>query len=129
MAIATVATTDTIDFQRLRLNESIARWNLLGEYNAINITGGEINGTTIGALNPTTGIFTNLTVTGTIDLSASTCIFANDQLSGNYIAGGVINNVMVELAADPTTDIQAATKYYVDQKVSAISNIFKTSNR
>ena len=42
-AIATVLTTDTIDIQRLRLNDTIGRWNALGEADAIVITGGTIN--------------------------------------------------------------------------------------
>ena len=126
MPISTVLTSNTIDFQRLRLNEMIARWNNLGEYNAIVIAGGAINNTTIGLVTPLAGKFTNLDVTGTATLSTATVVFAPDQLSGDYIHGGTISNVYVELAGVPTIDAHAATKLYVDTAVAAVGGSLAT---
>ena len=118
-------------------NQLVAISNNLGPYNAVNIIGGSISnvglvnstitsatmtnsavdGSVIGANVPAAAYFTDLHTTGTVNMEASTLIFATGQISGDSISGGTITGVEVVLSADPTTAMQAATKQYVDSTV------------
>jgi len=49
---------------------------------AVNITGGTINGTTIGATTPSTGAFTNLSASGTLTVTGVATFAANSQFNG-----------------------------------------------
>jgi hypothetical protein len=114
--INTVTVTNTFDYWRLAFNATAARWNDLGTYDAIIITGGSINGTTIGNLVPAAGTFTNLVVTGTINLSAATITLSDNQISGDKISGGTITVNYCELSNTPVNNNHAASKQYVDTK-------------
>lgn len=75
--------------------------------NNVAITGGAINGTTIGATSPTTGIFTNVTATGAsiasltgavaivTDVTATNLIAASASISSANILAGTINNTVI----------------------------------
>ena len=75
--------------------------------NSVAITGGAINGTTIGATSPTTGIFTNVTATGAsiasltgavaivTDVTATNLIAASASISSANILAGTINNTVI----------------------------------
>ena len=114
--------TDTVNSWRLVTNQMVDRWNNLGTYDAIVITGGTINGTQIGQSTPQAGTFTNLTVNNTCDLHSATLVIADNQLSGDWVSGGTITSVVVELSnPTPTLSQHAASKSYVDGQVSAIN--------
>ena len=75
--------------------------------NSVAITGGSINGTTIGATSPTTGIFTNVTATGAsiasltgavaivTDVTATNLVAASASISSANILAGTINNTVI----------------------------------
>lgn len=75
--------------------------------NNVAITGGAINGTTIGATSPTTGIFTNVTATGAsiasltgavaivTDVTATNLVAASASISSANILAGTINNTVI----------------------------------
>lgn len=115
--IDTVLQSDTFDTWRTTLNETIDRWNVLGESGSIVITGGSINGTPIGGTTPSTGIFTNISATGTVNLSAATITLADNQISGDKISGGTIDANYIVLANDPVSTTHAVRKSYVDNLV------------
>lgn len=117
MPISTISTTDSLDTHRTTFNTTVARWNNLGTYDAIVITGGNVNGTVIGNTVPSSGTFSSLTVNTTTNLSSSTLILSNNQISGDKISGGTIDTVIVELSnTTPTLSNHAASKSYVDTK-------------
>jgi len=117
--ILTIDTTDDLNELRVSFNETATRWNNLGTYDAIVITGGSINGTTIGSSSPSTATFTNLTVNSTLTVSAATLNFADNQISGNKISGGTIDTVVVELSnTTPTIGAHATSKTYVDLQIN-----------
>lgn len=101
-------------------NQMISRWNAIGEANAVTITGGAINNTTIGNSTPSAGFFTNLTASGSVNLSTATLSLANDAISGDAVSGGTIDNVMIELSASPSSANHATTKSYVDSLISSL---------
>jgi hypothetical protein len=82
--------------------------------NNVAITGGAINGTTIGATSPTTGIFTNVTATGAsiasltgavaimTDVTATNLVAAAASITSANILAGTINNTTIG-ATTPTT--------------------------
>jgi len=120
--IDTITLSNNFNIMRQRCNTMIDRWNAIGEYNAINITGGAINGTTIGQSTPAVGTFSNLTVNSTMTLSSASLVLANDQISGDKISGGTIDNVTILLASAPTLTNHATTKAYVDAKTAAVED-------
>ena len=75
--------------------------------NNVAITGGAINGTTIGATSPTTGNFTNVTATGAsiasltgavaivTDVTTTNLIAASASISSANILAGTINNTVI----------------------------------
>ena len=75
--------------------------------NSVAITGGSINGTTIGATNPTTGIFTNVTASGAsigsltgavaivTDVTATNLVAASASITSANILAGTINNTII----------------------------------
>jgi hypothetical protein len=75
--------------------------------NSVAITGGSINGTTIGATSPTTGIFTNVTASGAsigsltgavaivTDVTATNLVAASASISSANILAGTINNTVI----------------------------------
>lgn len=119
--ITTVQLTDTFDVWRQRTNLVIGRFNNLGTYDAITIIGGTINGTSIGATTPSSGVFTTLTASDTLDASAASLILADNQISGDKISGGTIDSVTVLLAGTPTLNLHATTKLYVDTAISGVA--------
>lgn len=121
MTISTVLLTNTFNEWRITTNLVIDQLNAIGTYDNITIEGGLIDGTTIGSVTPSAGTFSSLIVIGTIDLSTPTVIFSPDQISGDYISGGTIDNVLIELSADPTLANHAATKNYVDTEIAGVS--------
>ena len=124
MSITTVQITDTLNTYRTRLNTVISRWNTLGESGDIVITGGEIDGTTIGLSNPAAGTFTTLEVTDTIDLSGVTLILDDNSISGDKLSGGTASFTQAEITNAPTTNNHTATKAYVDTEiVNSVSNV------
>ena len=114
MTISTVDLTDTFDDWRQITNSAVAQLNDIGEYDAITIEGGNIDGTVIGATNPSNATFTTATIT--------TLLISDDSLSGNKISGGTIDSVTVELASAPTIDSHATRKDYVDGEVSSLED-------
>lgn len=118
MAIPAITTMNTYGQWRTIINSAVAVLNDLGEYDDIRIIGGEIDGTPIGSVTPSTGIFTNITVSSTLQLTGATLILDNNAISGDKISGGTIDNVIVELPALPVTATQAANKSYVDLGVA-----------
>ena len=119
MAISVVAQNETFDTWRTRLNETIARWNNLGEYDAIVITGGTIDNTEIGGTTPSVGTFTNLEVSSTFDATGATLILPDDSISGDKIDGGDMDVDNIVLGGDPLTDNHATRKSYVDGEIAA----------
>jgi len=117
MAISTVALTDTFDVWRQITNTIIARLNEIGDYNAVTIIGGNIDGTAIGVSTPSTGVFTALTVATSLTLTGTTLILDDNAISGNKISGGTIDNVIVELSSAPTIASHATRKDYVDTQI------------
>ena len=75
--------------------------------NSVAITGGSINGTTIGATNPTTGIFTNVTASGAsigsltgavaivTDVTTTNLVAASASITSANILAGTINNTVI----------------------------------
>ena len=75
--------------------------------NSVAITGGSINGTTIGATNPTTGVFTNITASGAsigsltgavaivTDVTATNLVAAAASITSANILAGTINNTVI----------------------------------
>ena len=75
--------------------------------NNVAITGGSINGTTIGATTATTGIFTNVTASGAsigsltgavaivTDITATNLVAASASISSANILAGTINNTVI----------------------------------
>jgi hypothetical protein len=115
--------SDTINSWRLTTNTMVDRWNALGTASAIDITGGTIDGTAIGQSAPQAGTFTNLAVNTTCDLHAATIVLEDGQLSGDWVAGGTILGVAVELSnTTPTLSSHAASKIYVDTSVASVAN-------
>ena len=111
--------------------------------NAVTITGGTIDGTTIGATTPSTGKFTTIET----DMGASPNIFNNQTQFGWGISGVGSNPLYVSSKLDlsiglgvielggfsgcavkgldePVNDNDAARKKYVDDKVSALGSAF-----
>ena len=107
-------------------NDLVNQANAIGPYNAITLTGGTINGVVIGGTTAAAGKFTTLTVTSTIDMTAATVLLASGAISGNSITGGTITGVGVTLTADPTTNLQAATKQYVDSSITTFGATLST---
>ena len=114
MTIPILATTTTMyDILTTQTNAMAALWNNLGAYNAINITGGAIDGVTIGGISPNVGTFTNLYITNTADFSEGTMVFPSANISS------ALNVSRVNLTAAITSSSQATTKTYVDAAISA----------
>lgn len=111
-----------------QVNVMAQLWNDIGSASDITITGGNIDGTIIGATSAASGKFTNLTTTGTVDLHLSTLVLNAGQISGNYVSGGAITNVSVVLTADPVSDMQAATKQYVDNAVTGVGSLSEVAH-
>lgn len=75
--------------------------------NSVAITGGSINGTTIGATTATTGIFTNVTASGAsigsltgavaivTDVTTTNLVAASASISSANILAGTINNTII----------------------------------
>lgn len=122
MPIATITTSNTLNQWRPIINSIIAQVNATGEANNISISGGSINGTQIGNITPSTGVFTNLTVTSTLILTGTAIQLSDNAISGNKISGGTIDNVLIELSAEPTLTNHAATKNYVDTSITQVSD-------
>jgi hypothetical protein len=120
MTITEVELTDTFNTWRQRTNLAIVQLNNLGDNSDVNITGGDINGTQIGNVTPSTGVFTNLTVNSTTNLASSTILLSDNQISGNKVSGGTIDNVIVELSSAPTINSHATRKDYVDGEISSL---------
>lgn len=115
--IVQVAQSNIMDFWRLRLNEVIQRINAIGEAIAITISGGSINNTTIGATTPSSGSFTNLSASSTVNLTGATLIISNDSISGDKISGGNIECNTTTITAVPTLANHATKKSYVDDEI------------
>ena len=82
MIYSPLITADTLNAERLVVNDMGTRWNNLGTFDAITITGGSIEGTTIGVVTPQAGHFTTLSATGT--LTASTVTLANAPTAADH---------------------------------------------
>ena len=119
MAISNVAVSDTLGDYRTALNTVIDRWNNLGTYDVIVITGGAIDGTEIGGSTPDAGTFTNLTVSSTADFTGATLILDNDSISGDKISGGTITCDYLGLSYDPSGGTHAVRKSYLDTQLAA----------
>ena len=117
MAISNVELTNTFDEWRQTTNSVITQLNALGTASTITISGGSIDGTTIGASSPSTGVFTTLTVSSSITLSGASLILDDNAISGDKISGGTIDNVTVQIAAAPTLASHATRKDYVDAEI------------
>ena len=102
------------------INELSTIINDLVEGNSVNITNGTINNVVIGAGIPRAGTFTTLRVSQSIDLTNTTIVIQNDAINGDKIHGGTISEVVVELPAAPTTNIQATNKGYVDTQITEV---------
>lgn len=122
MAITTVAQSDDFDTWRTTLNTTVTRWNALGTSSAIVITGGSINNTAIGASTPSTAVFTNCTVSSTIDIRGASILLDNNSISGDAISGGTATFNYVELNNAPTATNHATTKTYVDTGLTTTEN-------
>ena len=118
MAISTVLLSNTFNEWRLITNQIIAQINTLGTNSTIAITGGSINGTTVGASTPSTGVFTTLRAISSLTLTGATITLDDNSISGNKISGGTIDNAMVELSAAPTQVYHATRKDYVDGQIT-----------
>lgn len=128
LLIDTGATGDTVGSQATKINAAITQLNNIGAYNAITITGGNIDGTIIGATTKAAGHFTNLYATSTVDFSAAgTVIFGSGAISGNYISGGTLTGVNVELAGSPADANSATNRAYVDSGLSTLAGELSTS--
>ena len=91
MAISNVDLTDTFDDWRQTTNDIITQLNAIGPASSVSISGGTINGTSIGASDPSTGVFTTLTVSTSLTLSGASLILDDNAISGNKISGGTID--------------------------------------
>ena len=120
--------TSKIDFN----NSSFENFTL-GTISSADINGGAIDGTTIGATSHTTGKFTDLTATGTVNLgsgsvSATTFTGAltgdvNGNVTGNLVGnttGNVTGNLIGDVyASDTTTKILEAGTNGTDATIQA----------
>lgn len=104
------------------LNDGSARWNNLGEYDNIDIDGGSIDGTIIGATTPAEGTFTNITISSTLDLTGTTILLDDNSISGNKVSGGTIECDYVTLSFTPTDDSHAVRKSYVDTELQSLQD-------
>lgn len=120
--IVTGSTWDTFGTWMNRTNQIIVRVNGVGSADAVTITGGSIEGVTIGAASSVTAILTTLKVTNVVDFTGATVQFTNDSLSGDIINGGTITVNYAELNNAPTADNHATTKLYVDTAVKKLEN-------
>jgi len=99
--------------------------------NAVDITGGTINGTSIGATTASSGKFTTITTSGsgTSEMgnlsvqSVLTGLVGDDLYVGSNIALISGANTIKGLTA-PTTSDHAANKGYVDSAISALGSVF-----
>lgn len=114
----TIESTDTLFNLRTSFNTVKATVDDLGTHDNISITGGFIDGVTLGSNQPVSGIFSSLLVDTVINLTDADIIIGNDTISGNAIDDGTISNVMVELSGEPTIASHATTKLYVDGELS-----------
>lgn len=105
-----------------RVNELIARANDIGIANAITITGGSINNTSIGNITPASGTFTNTVITSSLILSGASLTIDDNSISGNKIAGGTITVDYAELSNAPSAANHATTKAYVDNEIDVLRN-------
>ncbi len=122
MPISNIELTNTYNEWRIITNSIISQLNSLGEASDITISGGSIDGTTIGVSNPSTGVFTSLTVSTSLTLSGAALILDNDSISGDKISGGTIDNATVQIAAAPTSDSHATRKDYVDSEITDLKD-------
>ncbi len=121
MAIPTIIPTTTFAEWVDVTNELSARWNALGTYDAVTITGGTANNVVIGNAVPNAAFFTNLTANGTINFSAIGDLQIPDNIiSGDKIDGGTITDVIVELAGTPTDDSHAVNLGYLTDVLSGL---------
>lgn len=103
-------------------NQVISRVNAIGTYDNVTITGGLIDGTTIGSTTPSLGTFTDVTINSSLTLTGAVLVLDSDSISGNSIYGGTITVDYVELNQTPTANNHATTKSYVDTEISTVRN-------
>lgn len=122
MTINNVLLTNTFNDWRVTTNLVIDQLNAIGTFDAITLSGGLIDGVNIGSINPFPGTFSTLTAENTFNVQGASLFFDNDQISGNYIDGGTISDVMVELSGPPTAAFHATTKQYVDDEIANVAS-------
>lgn len=122
MTIDILLRSDIFDTWRTTLNTVVTRWNNLGTYDAITITGGNIDNTVIGNATPNAGNFTNVDINGTLDIRGAAFQLDDDAISGDKIAGGTmtVDNVTVD-SFDSGND-SLTPKSYVDTQLDAVEN-------
>ncbi len=104
--------------------------------NSVAISGGQIDSTSIGATTPSTGAFTNLTVTGNFTPATNSILYDSIQqvsttaLLGNPAPG---NADITEIPINPTLDMSSGTLGVVDntstQKIISAKNGSDASTR
>jgi hypothetical protein len=106
-------------------NTTTARTNLgLGSIatqnaNAVAITGGTINGTTIGATAPATGVFTTLTATGQTDLGTGSANYLTAVGSAGAPAiytQGSSANIQLSLSSKGSANLSFQTNTFAQQQ-------------
>ena len=98
-----------------------------------NITGGAIDGTTIGTTTPSTGAFTDLTASGTVSLGAHSGTLTGDTTgshTGNVLAANT--DVILNVGSSPamlTGQVSSIANHDTDDLGEGATNLYYTDTR
>lgn len=98
-----------------------------------NITGGAIDGTTIGTTTPSTGAFTDLTASGTVSLGAHSGTLTGDTTgshTGNVLAANT--DVILNVGSSPamlTGQVSSLANHDTDDLGEGATNLYYTDTR
>lgn len=129
----------TVDFQNATFSNfsigTVASINVTSNLASpgANITGGVIDGTAIGSNTPSTGVFTDLTASGTVSLGAHSGTLTGDTTgshTGNVLAANT--DVILNVGSSPamlTGQVSSVANHDTDDLSEGSTNLYYTDTR